>query len=122
MSDFQPGDIVDITIKGVRIERVTPMNHGPSILQIAHPSAPGNGFDLSPDAPGITVERTAPENWPPQLGDTWADRDGDVWFAVVGKTGHAPTLIAKTGARISPEGLRKRYGPPFLLNRDGGAS
>ena len=74
MSTYQPGEVVDIAIKGARV---------------GHPAA--NGFlnvfvDGVPHTidlvDAVTVERRAPADWPPRPGDIWAGPANERWFAV----------------------------------------
>jgi hypothetical protein len=64
MSEFQPGDIVDIVIKGVRID--FPGNDAvlPSFV-----GEHGSSYPI-PARAEITV-RPLPDNWPPLPGDLW---------------------------------------------------
>lgn len=77
--------------------------------------------------PHATFELALPENWPPQLGDLWRDKQGDLWFCVRNQ-------IAPDGddyALVNPDGddewasalLRNEMrGPLALVRREGGVS
>ena len=71
MSGFRPGEIVDITIKGVRV-----VSH-PSASLVRIADEHGATFDMPAQA---AIERLTPEHWPPMTGDIWEDGDGRQWF------------------------------------------
>lgn len=71
---FQPGEIVDVTIKGVRI---APLATG-EIRNIRIVDGEGHKFAVPPQA---MIARIAPAEWPPQVRDLWQDGAGDLWFA-----------------------------------------
>lgn len=80
---FQPGEIVDITIKGARVEEPTDDQGN---LEFTYSGDEGLvSFEgvVVPLADAVTVERVAPAEWPPRPGDLWRDRDGDAWYALL---------------------------------------
>ncbi len=130
MSTYQPGEIVDVTIRGARIMEPRPgLDH---ILTLAYAQAePGVWATISLTRPAddtVTIERVAPAEWPPQPGDLWRDRVGELWF--VHHAPHQPKgpLWGRTtgGARWTDiaEWLAKDNGPLTLVHREptGGAS
>lgn len=78
--EFEPGEVVDITIEGARVKR-----HGGSGFLVL--IVDGRELVLMVDLECVTVERVAPPEWPPQPGDLWhedrpEDRGGpETWFA-----------------------------------------
>lgn len=74
MSDHQPGDMVDIT---VRRARVNATRNGPFTML----SYEVDGITSSvPLTENVTVERIVPAEWPPRAGDLWRDKHGELWF------------------------------------------
>ncbi|MER6892003.1 hypothetical protein [Streptomyces halstedii] len=73
MADLRPGDMVNVTIKGVRA--------------VGHPSGRlariadehGDVYDLPPQA---ALTRFFPPDWPPRPGDVWANDVGMSFFAL----------------------------------------
>lgn len=112
MSAYQPGEIVDITIRGARV---------------GHLAANGflnvfvDGVPLTVDlVDAVTVERRAPAEWPPRPGDLWRDRNGDLWFAF---RDHEIFLIPSypTTASVDgrpPDDVMQKVGPLTLVHRD----
>jgi hypothetical protein len=86
MSEFyQPGEIVDITIKGARVKEVKGYGDGNGHclkFEYALPSGDMMPDAVFIDADAVTVERGAPAEWPPQPGDEWAGPKGERWFAM----------------------------------------
>jgi hypothetical protein len=81
--ELAPGDVVDIAIRGVTVQTI---RDGDEVIEIRieHTDAGTQVFTLpagAPYAPHITIERQAPAEWPPMVGDVWLDRDGDEWLA-----------------------------------------
>lgn len=109
MSDYRPGEIVDVTIKGVRIaateDAIPPMDPR-GLLVIADEHG-----DLYPLPPQAAITRVAPAHWPPQEGDVWRrDADGLNWFGVLidnDDTTDSPYVLL-TCSRSSKD----RYGRP----------
>lgn len=113
MSDFKPGDRVDVTIKGVHVTG----DQGPrDTLTIADEH--GAHYVMPPQA---AITRAVPAGWPPQAGDLWRDRDGSVWLAcAVGDSEVSIiTMICAAGAADrSHEQVLARFGPLTLVHRE----
>lgn len=73
MSGFQVGEIVDITVKGARV--MAPKPGIDDVLTLAYEEVqPGVFATLElrrPRAGSVTIERSAPAEWPPVPGDMW---------------------------------------------------
>lgn len=83
MNEFAQGDIVKITIEGARVVGEGYDERYQSAwlrvaLAINGDEAHGK---LHLGAQGLTVERVAPPEWPPQPGDVWGSDGGGRWFA-----------------------------------------
>jgi len=112
VSDFQPGEIVDLTIKGVCIARPR------SATSVTIVDEHGITYQMPPQA---SVERIAPAEWPPQPGDLWRDRDGSVWLACRVGNGDVSiiTMICADGvADRAHEQVLARLGPLTLVYRE----
>jgi hypothetical protein len=125
---FKPGEVVDITIKGVRVHQLD--DHGcVSILADshhpdAHHGAIQDSFQMPPQA---AVTRVAPAEWPPQVGDLWRDQFGDLWFAY---QGYGPDGETYVGLRCAIDkvteawgdqivhSVNQEYGPLTLVHRE----
>ena len=125
MSDYAPGDIVDITIKGARVIEVCRHGDGNGDdLRFTYEAKDGDQWPNSvwAQAPGVTVERGDPEWWPLRPGDLLR-YEGKRWFAisygsnVVLKSGHAEHMDAE-------EAWQRRHELTLVHRedeRDGGA-
>ncbi|MFI6813737.1 hypothetical protein ACIBG7_15055 [Nonomuraea sp. NPDC050328] len=139
MSYFVPGEIVDITIKGARVVEVCRHGDGNGDdLRFRYESKTGESWPSAiwADAPGVTVERVAPEEWPPQPGDLWRDGRGNLWFAarhipdydnhedsrgINGdgfRTVLVPSHLGEAGAPERPENVVQPFGPFALVRRE----
>jgi hypothetical protein len=78
-TDFKPGEIVDIAIKTATVCDMTGSH--PPTLHFTVPTGRNISWSMPLDNPQITVERVAPAEWPPRVGDIWHDADGERWFA-----------------------------------------
>lgn len=124
MSDFKPGEIVDITIKGAQVDEV-----GRNGLHVVMPNGTTAHIELS-NYEGITIERVAPAEWPPRPGDLWRDQHGAVWFAAdLVDDGGDPAiymLASREDRQVAPDYCNETYGPLTLVHRedeqDGGRS
>jgi hypothetical protein len=116
MSDTTPtyvaGELVDITIRGARYEA----DHGDQ-----------RGFHLPnaarriwlPLSTSVTVERIAPAEWPPRVGDLWRDRADNLWFGTPNSPYTDDTwLIGSTGQGDHASSLLKLNGPLTLVHRE----
>lgn len=95
MNDYKIGEIVDITIKGARVIGTNALNGAPTIVD-EH----GGEYPMPPQA---AIERVAPAEWPPQVGDLWRDRHGHLHFAAY----YAPDYDDREDSRgIDSDGVR----------------
>ncbi|MGH3379525.1 MAG: hypothetical protein ACRDP6_32800 [Actinoallomurus sp.] len=121
MSGLRPGELVDVTIKGVRVDAVHPDGTPDIIADDSDGLA--TVWVLPPQA---AIERVAPAEWPPQPGDLWRDRDGDLWFGLLddndeelltvlspGRTSKHPAFIDSGNDTI-----QRDHGPLALVHRE----
>lgn len=117
---FEPGEVVDVHIKGARVVRYETPDYDPDCLVVTLP----NGADetrLPMPSWNVTVERAAPPEWPPQPGDVWRDPTGVKWFAAEPLTGEEEPLMLPAAAWLgchASEALAD-HGPFELLYREG---
>lgn len=125
MSTFQPGEIVDITIKGARVEHVTTEGFdgdATKVAQVVVYDADGRPYYITfpPSWDTVAVERRAPAEWPPRAGDLWRDRAGEVWFAfrdrAVFLVPMYPVDISRSG--LEPARVMRAVGPLKLMHRE----
>lgn len=98
MSSFQPGDVVDITIRGAKVSFACSDTIEVDIDDYRH--------TIYPECPGVTVTRRAPQ---PQAGELWehpkhgrmlfTDFSGDLWAWDMQESGHALSGLDMSGAR-----------------------
>jgi hypothetical protein len=104
-------ELVNVTIRGARVEELDcPGDDTFATLALGSYRVP-----IALHAPGVTVERVAPAEWPPQLGDIWADRNGSEWFTV--KSGRM--LDGTGGGWSDPQEVVSGFGPMRLVRRRG---
>lgn len=120
--EFQIGDLVDITVKGVR---VLALGSATVTIGVAEHEA---------QLPMLCTEVThaVPPEWPPQRADLWRDREGLLWAAMYRHNeARAPFIeLEPTDGRRAPladrnEWLRRERGPLTLVyreQRDGGGA
>lgn len=87
----QPGDFVNVTIRGVRINEQDA--HG-CVSVIAEADTGDLSSYLMP--PQAAVERIAPALWPPCQGDLWRDGRKRVWLAVQ-RPGESLVMVCADG-------------------------
>lgn len=132
MSDFQPGEVVDITIKGARV--LNHDTHGVLVFRYASDGEQSSARLIYPDAEGVTVERVAPAEWPPQPGDLWRGPKLDdpygpdpiIWFARRDRNidgGDDKLELVPADGDLSyvstdPESVRRDFGPLALVRRE----
>jgi hypothetical protein len=114
MTDFKPGEIVDITIKGACVTNCYPTAHEDAdgtrtdtgtVLVVSLDGARRDDRSVAVNiaTPGVTVERVAPAEWPPRAGDLWRDRHGHLHFAAY----YAPDYCDREDSRgIDSVGVR----------------
>jgi len=128
MSNYQPGEIVDITIRGARI--LPPSYPGAPLRVAYHEVSPGVQSTITipyADSDAVTVERVTPAQWPPRPGDLWRDSAGRVWFgAGYEDLGDMRVLLVSQdqyslGSDL-PDHINQEHGPMTLVHREGGES
>lgn len=107
MSRYQPGELVDITVRA-RVDRQRTDGDGETALDVTIEIPDTTGFGLTVPLVDklVSVERVAPVEWPPQLGDVWATDSqwGELlWMAA---------LDAEGALRMVPADGRKGYPYP----------
>lgn len=132
MSDIKltAGEVVDITIKGARVTEVCYHGdgNGPDLrfTYVANDGVPWPSAVWA-EAPGVTVERVAPAEWPPRVGDLWRDCEGDLWFATTGYDMDNTEYVSLCSTRSKPlDGwgdstayhVNRQYGPLTLVHRE----
>lgn len=118
MGEYQPGDLVDITIRGARITKVRD-----EAIEVDYGEHWSAAVSVLADA--VSIERAQPANWPPMVGDLWAGgRDGEP-IRLVGIHGTVPigepaaALISDGGCEYDIDEAAGLFGPLRLLYRDG---
>lgn len=119
MTTWQPGEVVNITIKGARVCEVSGPVSGPRLqLKVGT-----NDLYIAPGlTPLITVERVWPAgSGAPQVGDVWVGRSGTRYAAIEAPGADEPFLMAfvvgnplRTSAQIAAHD-----GPLTLAWREG---
>jgi hypothetical protein len=137
--EFGPGEVVDITIRGVRVGgRGMPQDPGRLCVDLGPWDDGVNQgrewfLTIPSSVDAVTVTRVAPPEYPPRAGDLWRDRDGQLWFGVdvtdydADKIAFGVELQGQntyTYGRWAADEINKRYGPLTLVHRepDGGES
>jgi hypothetical protein len=120
MSDFKPGDRVDITIKGARVRLVR--EHlsmlGENVADQLSYETDGGFVASVVLTEDVTVERVAPAEWPPRPGDLWRDKDGAIWFAVAHPHHSGPHLRGHDDGIAPADFIAENYGPLTLVRRE----
>lgn len=116
---FRPGDLVNVTIRGARV-----VSDDGFRLNVRYGIGPDGDFSgavqLPSDAAGLSVDRSAPAEWPPIAGDLWRDRHGDLWFAFTVPTDEIVRMRTATGGRWA-DGVDRQIednGPWALVRRE----
>lgn len=99
MNDFQPGDIVNITVTGATITRTD--DAGLTWFQLADQDV---GMCSVPASTTVTVERAAPAEWPPRQRDVW--RTGTTDWAHAGR-------LWLAGEETDDDGTADPYTPMY---------
>lgn len=107
MTDYLPGEIVDVTIKGVRIAPPLPTGRRDRIAY--YTDEHGEVYPLPPQA---AIARVVPEVLP---GDLWRGRE-HLWFAV--DTSGRAELVRDGHGIFSPEWVAAHDGLLTLVYRE----
>ncbi|MEV4270585.1 MULTISPECIES: hypothetical protein [Micromonospora] len=127
---YVPGDLVAIAIRQATVLQV-----GQSGNWIRVSGEDGAQYEIPLHHQDVTVERVAPAEWPPVLGDLWRDSTGDLWFATLkaarvgddGRVFESARLVMAPARetphlyreqRIAPDKLLSQYGPLELVHRE----
>jgi hypothetical protein len=127
--EFGPGEVVDITIRGVRVGgRGVPQDPRRLCVDLGPWDDGVNQgrewfLTIPASVDSVTITRVAPPEYPPRAGDLWRDGNGRLWFVAYGAVG----LTAQTTSRdcvAARELLDRVAGPLTLVHRepDGGES
>lgn len=113
-TDYTVGEFIRVAISPARVTgtAVDAINIEVSGLAVTVP--------VGPDT--ITITRVDPPQWPPQVGDLWADHTGRRWFAVVITKNDGTTetqLLTPTDPTNPQRSVRVRtdHGPMSLVHR-----
>ena len=98
---IQPGDFVNVTIRGVRVDDQNP-DGGVTIVTQYTTDGRSAFWPMPPQA---AVERIAPALWPPCQGDLWRDGRQRLWLAVEGTDEKLVMVCADGGATRQPDEL-----------------
>ncbi|MEH0823435.1 MULTISPECIES: hypothetical protein [unclassified Micromonospora] len=127
---YVPGDLVAIAIRQATVLQV-----GQSGNWIRVSGDDGAQYEIPLHHQDVTVERVAPAEWPPVLGDLWRDSGADLWFATLkaarvgddGRVFESARLVMAPARetphlyreqRIAPDKLLSQYGPLELVHRE----
>ncbi|WP_431728645.1 hypothetical protein [Verrucosispora sp. TAA-831] len=77
---FKPGELVDITIRQAKV-----IADG-GVLTVTYDEQHNERIDVM-RGNRVTVERVAPADWPPEVGDVWRDRENVLWFISLREVG-----------------------------------
>lgn len=75
--EYRSGEIVNITIRGVRINAGYEDGH----ISVRHPDVAGLDLWLAATHPAVRIARVVPADGEPQPGEVWADTAGATYFA-----------------------------------------
>lgn len=121
--EFRVGELVDVTIRDARVERV----HDDGLrLDVG-----GAGINIPVVLPSasasITTERVAPADWPPITGDLWRDEQSSLWFIQNAESSSGfnlravPAFLgADDDTALTPAELLAACGPLVLVHREAG--
>jgi acetyl-CoA acetyltransferase len=119
---FRNAELVTVTIAVAEVVRVE-TDEGERYLCVQ--TTEGVQIMVPLDSKAVTVQRLAPPEWPPQVGDLWRDKHGDLWFAYIQPltSDSAPDRIfmrTATGGRWSDgyDGQIADNGPWTLVHRE----
>lgn len=103
---YRTGEIITVAERNVRVVR-TEQDPEYGLVIVVDQLMKG-GCDrerrVFPDAPGTTVDRVVPAEGKPRPGQTWADRSGVEWFAVL------DSPMSRSEVRlVAPDGRREEW-------------
>lgn len=116
MLTVKPGELIDILLKDVEV--VTAGSPSLEVLYRAGANREAHALYINPDSPNLVVTRVAPAEWPPQIGDVWADAHGREWWCRTGDEDEA-YLQSQKGGVDDPTWVMRQYGPMTLAYRKG---
>jgi hypothetical protein len=114
-STYVLGELVDVAIRGARIEGKSVSTGELTIAVGADPEI------VLPPSHLITITRVASAEWPPQPGDIWSDRDGE-WMGMAAPPAKAAMLFPLDGEnayRQLADDVLREHGPLTLERRRG---
>jgi hypothetical protein len=117
---YAAGELVDITIRGARVlpcdvDGVLAAEY--TIRLPAHEGA-WRRVSVCTESDSVTVERVAPAEWPPRIGDLWRDRADNLWFGTPNSHNEDLWLIGSTGQGDHASSLLRNNGPLALVLRE----
>lgn len=125
--DYQPGDIVDITIRGARVVDIYRPDDGKGEnLRFTYTARDGEQWPCAvwAQAPSVVIKQADPFGWPPRHKDVWRDRNGTLYLVV--ETHRGDLLMNGTDCgRHGIDYVARAHGPLTLVHReerDGGPS
>jgi hypothetical protein len=122
MADFKIGELINVTMRGLRIESIDDVG-------IAQCSLPGEAWRPTVNLRAeVDIERVAPEQWPPRHGDLWCDASGRLWAGMQVTTEDDDTVdepyvvliavdAAKRSRSFDQREVLENYGPVSLQYR-----
>lgn len=119
------GELITVVIRGARVARKDStdclwLDLGAKLFDGHKPEPVFIANGLPGQTATVTVERVAPAEWPPQVGDIWADCDETEWCAITNPSTGCVELQSTVGARgwqRSPDKIAQAIGPMTLLRR-----
>jgi len=113
MQDFKRGDKVRITIDA------EVAHTSGDLLSYTYPLREGVDFkSVGLSSTVVTVELIASAEWPPQVGDLWRDREGDLWLATRSYDDVRMVCSNGGGETTCRPGELGMYGPLTLVYRE----
>jgi hypothetical protein len=122
---YTVGELVDVTIRGARVLGVSKkwaskFTEPPALLDLEVSEDWHPVIDVR--APGVTVARVAPAEWPPRPADVWYDRNNSPW-AVLGDAADGSVEMRlvwdRRGQWLDPAEVLGAVGPMRLEYRPG---
>lgn len=113
MSEFKPGDIVDITIKGARVRAWRPEVSELTVESKADANSDLTTYDYA--SAQVEVERVAPAEWPPHPGDLWRTKR-QPYFAV--DHGDGQVAMVNLGGEVFLPEFILAHGSLTLVHRE----